>query len=177
MSVVILIMVSIFIARILSPLFHELGHAIIGLMTFKKSIHVYLGSYGDQSQSYSFSFGRLHLNFTYNPALWIKGVCMTDEEEITWSQDFLFTIGGLIASLLVALICITYTFLSSSDSWLLIPIFFLGISGLLDFILSIFPSNNLERLDNGEKIENDGQQLKILYQQKKLYHQIEKFQN
>ena len=45
--------------------FHEMGHAIPALIFTKKSVTVYIGSYGDISKTTQFKLGRLTIYFKW----------------------------------------------------------------------------------------------------------------
>ena len=59
----------------LCVLVHELGHAIPALLLSKEKVEAYIGSLGLIVPSGKLRMGRLSIFVSYNPFLWIKGMC------------------------------------------------------------------------------------------------------
>ena len=69
------LILSIFLASLLSIFFHEMGHAIPVLFMSKGKVSIYVGSFGNKGASLKIAIGRLDMYFKYNPFLWTRGIC------------------------------------------------------------------------------------------------------
>jgi len=64
-SGVLLIFLAIILSRPITTFVHELGHAIPSLLFTKGPVVIYVGSYGDISNSTTTTFGRLSIIFKF----------------------------------------------------------------------------------------------------------------
>jgi hypothetical protein len=62
---------------------------------------IYIGSFGNPQRSFKIPAGRLEIICTYNPLLWVKGLCRPPAEKISFNKQIVFTASGPIASLMV----------------------------------------------------------------------------
>ncbi|MFI5140640.1 MAG: hypothetical protein ACHQIM_22675, partial [Sphingobacteriales bacterium] len=100
-------------ARLLTILFHELGHAIPATLFTKEKVTVFLGSYGDIQNSKCISFGkRLIIYFRVNPFKWKAGMVKHNPIGLSTIKEFLILLLGPLCSLLLAstAIYIVYSF-------------------------------------------------------------------
>src|SRR5690606_11654786 len=101
------------VCRMLTVLFHELGHALLALAMGSQKVVVYVGSFGDPNKSLTFNIGRLHFYLKYNPLLWNQGLCVPNSEGMTVSQQILFTFSGPVMSLILGTACFIAAFVST----------------------------------------------------------------
>jgi hypothetical protein len=79
--------ILIFITRPFTVLLHELGHAITLMLLTKKGASVYVGSYGNQKQSFKIKLGSLDIWFRYNPIKWSGGLCIPKTDDISLNKQ------------------------------------------------------------------------------------------
>lgn len=160
------IFVLFVITRPFTILFHELGHAIPAALFTRKKVNVYLGSYGDPDKSLRFRIGLMQIWCKYNPFAWKQGLCVPEAKNISVNKQIIYIFCGPLASSIVAFICcyLVFTF----DGHGSLKLFFVALSGsaLLDLVTNLIPFNNAIILHNGERVYNDGGQLKKLFFQK-----------
>jgi hypothetical protein len=123
LPIVLLALLALFV----SILLHEIGHAILPLIT-RNWATIYVGSYGNSDQCFRISLGQLKLYFTYNPFLWVKGCCVFDPENYTIDQKMLITALGPGVSVLLTVL--SFVFLSAWDFNGIVRLFF----GLVFFV-------------------------------------------
>ncbi len=175
MEVPVIICILILLAaltRVLTVFIHELGHAIAGLILLNGDISIYVGSYGDPKKGIHFKVGRLNVHFKYNPLLWNHGLCTSNSSHMSFTQGYIFTLAGPLASLLVAIS--SALLLANPElhgSIKLISIFLL-FSSIPDFFQNISPNKNPIFLHDGTMTYNDGQSLKLLREYRNVYKEI-----
>lgn len=158
----------VFVARPLTVLLHELGHAIPALMFTGQEVTIYIGSYGDRDKSRRLRLGKLIFYFRYNPLAWRMGLCAPSARQISINRQIFYTLSGPFASLLIGGLATYFVFTYDLHGFLkLFLIVFLG-SAALDLIVNLVPSPDPIRLDDGTLIYNDGYSLIQLFQFKKF---------
>ena len=138
-AIILGLLVLVIITRPFTVLLHELGHAIPAMLLTKEGATVYVGSYGDKSQSFKFSIGGLEIWFRYNPLKWHGGVCIPRAQDISINKIAIYTICGPLFSFFIAA-CFFYLTLSYDlhGSVKLICAFALG-STILDLFSNLIP--------------------------------------
>ena len=156
---------SLAIVRVLSTTIHELGHAFVGLMCLKGNFDLYIGSYGDPEKGKHFKIGRLRFHFIYAPLSLAQGVFVPQAQDTTHLKNFLITLGGPMASLLsgVAYSCVILFF--PIPEVVMIAIYVLIGSSVMDFWYNIKPDPEPTELHNGNIVYNDGYLLKYAWSQ------------
>ncbi len=91
------------LALFVSILLHEIGHAILPLVT-GDWVTIYVGSYGNSDRCFQISLGQTKLYFTYNPFLWVKGCCVFDPHNYTIDQKMIITALGPGVSVLLTVL-------------------------------------------------------------------------
>jgi hypothetical protein len=101
LALIALIALTLFIVVFL----HELGHAIPALLMTQRyqEINIYIGSFGDPSQSFRFTIGRLEVYVKYNPFSWYKGCCIAPTYDLSIDQNIGFVAGGPLVSICCAI--------------------------------------------------------------------------
>lgn len=156
------------ITRPFTVLIHELGHAIPSILMTRKKVSIYIGSYGDPSQSLHFNIGLLDIWFRYNPFSWRGGLCVHSEKNISVNKQIIYTLTGPLASFIIASIACYFTFENDLHGFLkLILIIFLG-SAILDLFANLTPLKTPIKLFDGRVIYNDGYQLVRLFYYKRF---------
>ena len=155
------------VARPVTVLCHELGHAIPVLLFTGQKTSIYVGSYGDQQRSFRVPAGLLDIWFTYNPLTWQRGLCVPPNKSLTVNQQILFTLGGAFVSLIIAVISWYFIFMRPVEGALALGLFILLGSSVVDLIGSLNPSNRRMRIASGQLLYNDGQALKRLFKYRK----------
>lgn len=157
----------VILSRSITTLVHELGHAIPALLFTSEEVTICLGSYNDISKSQLINLGRLKIYFKLNILQWIIGLC-NYKDPGSHRAHIIITLGGPIASLLLAIALIfVYSNYSTTDLYKSIIALFI-VSTLFDFFINIIPINKALYLYDGTHTYNDGKQLQILYKEKNL---------
>jgi tetratricopeptide (TPR) repeat protein len=158
----------VLITRPFTVLFHELGHAIPAILMTRKTVTIYIGSYGDPKKSVYFRIGLLEVWFKYNPFLWRLGLCVPSAKQISINKQIIYTLTGPLASFVIAALACYFTFTCDLHGFLkLILIIFLG-SSIFDLFVNLIPSNTPILLFDGRLTYNDGYQLKQLFYYKRF---------
>ncbi len=146
-----------FLVRPITIFFHELGHALPALYYDRNaSVEIFVGSYGDEDDSFWFKIGRLKIWFCWN--LFARGGLCRPEAELTLDQKITVVTCGPVASFVVAVVCITL-FVSdySSTGSLLMGVFL--ISAIHDLFYNLGREVIIE-YDNGARLYSDAYQLR-----------------
>ena len=143
------------ISRSVTTLVHELGHAIPSLLFTKEQVIVCVGSYGDVSNSLSFSIGRLRIFLKFNFLSWNLGLCSHQGIAGFW-KTLIVIIGGPIASLILALTLFYFMVFNNYSDTVIVVLTFFILSSLWDFAVNIYPVSTPFYLFNGSEIHNDG---------------------
>lgn len=158
----------VLVARSLTVLFHELGHAIPVILLTKQKATIYIGSYGDPKRSMKINFGALDIFFRYNPFAWRLGLCVSSAKSVSINKRIIYTLAGPFASLVIAIIACYFTFTYDLHGFLkLFLIVFLG-SAFLDLLINLIPNKTPIKLYDGSITYNDGYNLKQLFYYKRL---------
>jgi tetratricopeptide (TPR) repeat protein len=156
------IFASLLPMRVFLTMVHEAGHAIAIALLTKNKVTVFLGSYGDKQKSRKIILGNFEIWLKLNLLKLRGGMCSYDAEEATLRQQFIITLAGPIASLLLSLILLFVLLFFNLDS-LWRPFFQIFMAwSVLDFFRNIFGSNKAFNLENGTLIYNDGARLRKL---------------
>ena len=150
--------ILISIARSITTLIHELGHAIPSLLYTAEPVEVYIGNYGKKENTLPLHFGRLSIYFEFNILVWYSGLCK--HASIPNTRERIITIlMGPLASLLLALffLWIITSFNFNNAIKALIGVYIL--SSVLDFLFNIIPRQNPIALEGGGLCYNDGYNL------------------
>ncbi|MCD6017660.1 MAG: tetratricopeptide repeat protein [Bacteroidetes bacterium] len=157
--------ITLAVVRVFTTMVHEMGHALVGVMFLKGDFDIYIGSYGDPEKGYHFKLWRFKFHLNYQPFSIEKGVFKSEQQETTYLKDFLVTLGGPIASLFTAGICIYLAVFSSLPEIIKMAFYILTGSSFLDFWYNIKPSTEPVELHNGTIVYNDGYILKYRWSQ------------
>jgi Tfp pilus assembly protein PilF len=152
----------VLVARPLTTLLHELGHAIPALLLTRQRVTVYVGSYGESKNNISFRVGLLDIYFEYNPFSWRTGLC-APSGSISIYGRMLFTLAGPIASFIVAVTACYFAFTYEIHGFAkLFLVIFLG-SAVFDLIVNLIPYETAITLRDGKTLYCDGFVLKLLF--------------
>lgn len=162
------ILLLILLARALTVLLHELGHAIAAIIFTREKVTVYIGSYGDKSKSLRLNAGILDMWLKYNPFSWQRGLCIPSNKKISLNKRIVCTLAGPLVSFMT---CIISTYLAFAKD-LLEPFPFVLIivssSSMLDLISNLTPRNKPIKLFDGPYTYNDGYTVKLLFYYKRF---------
>ncbi len=164
----ILILLLLLLARPLTVLLHELGHAFPAIWLTKQKVAVYIGSLGDPGKSLQLNTNRLAIFFRYNPFAWNSGVCIPSATSIPVWHQIIYILAGPLASLLCSGLAF---YLSLSYDLHGVLKFFLVVligSSILDLLVNLIPSPVPIRLYNGSTTYNDGYNLKQLFRYRRV---------
>lgn len=164
-----LIVISlVLVARPLTVLFHELGHAIPIIFLTRQKATIYIGSYGDPNRSIKINLGVLVIFFRYNPFAWRLGLCVPSAKSVSINKQIVYTLTGPFTSLMVAAVASYFTFTYDLHGFLkLFLIVFLG-SAFIDVLVNLIPNATPIKLHDGRITYNDGYSLKQLFYYKRL---------
>ena len=128
-------LLAILVVVQLATLFHELGHALAGLIFTKEDVNILLGRRKSRRKLRKLELGRLVINFNgFDP---LTGFSWLDESRLTKFQMLIFYAGGPLVSLMTG---ITFYLISRNldhqvmsriaqifSSWLLVQFLFTAI--------------------------------------------------
>ncbi len=139
----------------MTTLVHELGHAIPSLLFTKEQVIVCVGSYGDVSNSWKISLGRLKIFFKFNFLSWNLGLCSNPGVSGFW-KTLIVILGGALASLILALFLVYLILINNFSDITIVVLTFFMVSAIWDFAINIYPVNKPFYLFDGSEIYNDG---------------------
>ena len=161
-------MLSLLAFRLLTTVFHELGHAIPALLLTKEKVTMYLGSHGDPKKSFQFQIGRLECFFRFNLFYWKGGLCVMHAKNVSLQTNFLVTISGPLLSFMIASVVSIFLLYGEFTDVTTLILFALVFSCTLDFLHNIIPSREQVALHDGTVVPNDGAQLIQLFAAKNV---------
>ena len=156
----------VLLSRSITTFFHEMGHAIPALYFTEEEVVVYVGSYGDISNSLKLQYGRLTLYLTFNVFGWNLGMC-THKPTDDIQKTMIIVLGGPLASLLLSFFLLNAiaNYGLSEDQIFILAVFL--ASTIWDFFVNIYPSSQPMNLHDGSVAYSDGAQfLGLLHQRK-----------
>jgi tetratricopeptide (TPR) repeat protein len=150
----------------INTLVHEMGHALVMHCFTKGRVSMFLGTYGDKEKSFYLRVGRFDIWIKRNMMFW-GGLCRTDEA-LSNGKYILMVLAGPLASLLLCVFAFILLYsLDWEGAW--VPVAYLGIVGsFISFISNLIPWKHQTRLHDGTLINNDGRQLVVLWQIRRL---------
>jgi thioredoxin-like negative regulator of GroEL len=153
----------VIVIKLSTTFFHEMGHAVPALIFTDKPVSLYVGSYGDISNTLQFKIGRLQLYLKPNIMDWKIGMCRHEGDINTSWKRVLITLGGPIASLIVSIpLVINYSSIATSDFLAFFTIVFIG-SACYDFLSNMLPTGTPINMHDGEVAYSDGYVLLALW--------------
>ncbi|MEM9919822.1 MAG: tetratricopeptide repeat protein [Bacteroidota bacterium] len=151
-------MLAILLLRSLTTLFHELGHALPALQFSSGEVVVYIGTYGDVSNSFQWQSGRLRIYFRINMLDWKIGMCQHQGIE-NWWHRFWVIIGGPTASLLLSIPLLLWMVYGGLSTVGIVVLSIFILAATLDFFVNIIPFSSSITMHDGSATYNDGYQL------------------
>lgn len=167
------------VIRPMTILCHEIGHAIPAMLLTRKTVTVYLGSYGDADKCFRITIGKLTFFVRYNPLQWRGGLCIPSAKEISRRQQIIYTLSGPLASFFIGGVAVYFAFNDNIEGFPKLFFILSMASALLDAYVNLRPNPIPIKLANGTIIYNDGYSLKMLISRNgakisagtNLYHQ------
>ena len=167
-AVIIPLFICLFIiARFITVLLHELGHAIPALIFTKEKVTVFLGSYGDIKKSKHLPLNkRSSIYFKLNPLKWRGGMIQHGSNNLSVLKNLIILFTGPLFSLFIAIVALWLVFSFDLNGFLkLLSIIFL-FSALFD-LRNIYPNEKPILLINGSYTYNDGYQVREVFKFRK----------
>lgn len=146
---------GVLVLRSLTTFFHELGHAIPALMFTRQPVTVYIGSYGDITNSYRLNLGDIKIYFKWNLLDWKIGLCRHEGVESIW-QNLIILLGGPFASLIIAVPLIWIMATQSLTEGQITVIMVFVAAALIDLAVNLWPSTDGFKLHDGGVAYSDG---------------------
>lgn len=160
------ILLSLHAIRVCTTFVHEMGHGIAAYYYTRSKVTIYLGSYGNESNSRKIAIGPFAFWFCINPFKWQGGLCRYSLG--TPAQNFRIILAGPLASLLLFACNLTaYQILLPEG----IPgaiLFLFCVWSAIVFVYNIVPHNNSFLLHNGNISYTDGARLLQMRQLSKM---------
>ena len=152
----------VMIIRSFTTLIHEFGHALPALLFTNGPVNVYIGTYGDITNSFRLKIGRLEVFFRINLFDWKIGMCEHQGNTSVW-QRMIIILGGPLASVLLS-IPLLLAILNGglSQLWSGVLMIFI-VAALIDFFVNIIPVAHSINMHDGKVSYNDGYQLYLLF--------------
>lgn len=153
---------AVFVLRSLTTLFHELGHAIPALLFTRGEVIVYIGTYGDVSNSYHIKLNRLAIYFRLNFLDWKIGMCTHDGTDNNW-KNLIILFGGPIASLLIAVPLMIWVINGELSEVQMGAILVFSLAAVIDFVVNLIPFGNGFQMHDGTINFSDGTKMVYLF--------------
>ncbi|MEM9836930.1 MAG: M50 family metallopeptidase [Bacteroidota bacterium] len=178
MFIVIAWLVIALFLRLLTTTLHEMGHALPALVLTDRPVSVYIGSYGDETNSHRFSFGRLRFFFKPKFFDWNLGMCRHEGGKLSNGKLALIVIGGPIASVIVGSVALWALIAYRANEVIFIIAAAFLLSAFWDFFVNLLPSSfGTSGIHGGTGMMSDGALLMLLWQRSRLpasYLKLEK---
>ncbi len=158
----------IVIARPITIMFHELGHAIPAILLTKQKVTIYVGSHGDPKHSLKINSRLLTIVFRYNPFTWNLGLCIPSAKAISINNKIVYTLAGPLISLLIGSIACYFMFAYDLQGVLRVFLIAFICFAFFDFLGNLIPIQKPITLYDGTIIYNDGYSLKQLFYYRRL---------
>lgn len=168
---IVTLIISVFFIRVFSLFLHELGHAIPALIFTKKTVSIYIGSYGSKENSFKINFKSLTI-YIFKSPLHLVGLCSHNHNNLTVFKNIVILLMGPLASFFVATLFAFFIFVYDLHGSLKTISFLFIISAWFDLVMNLNPSSTPIQLNNGGITYNDGYQIK---QQAKLLFKKKEF--
>ncbi|MFN8444991.1 MAG: hypothetical protein U0175_29665 [Caldilineaceae bacterium] len=157
LSQIISILLWLFIGFPVCLVLHEMGHALMILLLTKQRVTFQFGVRGTQRE---IRLGRLTIHFYFEPGTFLG--CryhLEDVAALSKRQIFWITVGGPLASLLLAILCSVLWFTTNNiDTWR-----GLVVINLIAFLYSSIPGYYAKWMGAQAGIANDGLQVVQLF--------------
>lgn len=148
------------VVRVVTTFIHEMGHALAGVIFLKGDFDIYIGSYGNPEKGWHFKIGRFKFHIIYEPFSIEKGVFKAQSQDTTPLKDFLVTLAGPLASLILAGLFIYLAVFSSLPEMIKMSFYVFTGSSFLDFWYNIKITTTPIKLHDDVLVYNDGYMLK-----------------
>lgn len=168
MYLYILVLLTLAVLRPLTTLMHEIGHAIPSLIYTREMVTIYVGSHGDPKKSLQLKLGRLKIFFKYNPVLWKRGLCVSEQKDVFLDHRIIIILSGPLMSLIIGITSLSLMFTVMEADYAVFLTLMIAVSSFFDFFQNIIPNEDAIILHNGSEVYNDGQQLKLLFAYRNL---------
>jgi tetratricopeptide (TPR) repeat protein len=159
-AVIIPLFICLFIiARFITVLLHELGHAIPALIFNKEKVTVFLGSYGVTKTSKHLPLGkRLSFYFKLNPFTWRTGMVIHSPENVSVRKNFIILFMGTCFPIFIAIVALWVVLVLNMNGFLKLFTLIFLLSALFD-LRNLYSNNEPILLVNGLRTYNDGYQI------------------
>ena len=124
---------------VISPLtvwFHELGHAIPAMLASGKEVTIYIGSYGNEKNSFNIRWGRM--NMWVQPGVRKRGLCIYPEG-LSLKMLIISTLCGPLASLIVGVFTCYLIFSMNAHGLVKVISVVFMVSATVDLFMNLFP--------------------------------------
>lgn len=160
--------------RPITVVVHELGHAIPALLFGSKLVNIYIGSYGDPSDSLKIKIGRFTAFFKYDLVLWKSGLCTFNNQNLSAFQKLFVLLFGPLTSLIFGTSLVIFAFSCSENEGLHYTSMVVLASCLYDFYVNMIPNKQPFQLYDGSLCYNDGQQIVQQFRYIRLPKEVKK---
>jgi len=160
-AVIIPLFICLFIiARFITVLLHELGHAIPALIFTKEKVTVFLGSYGVTKTSKHLGLGkRLSFYFKLNPFAWRSGMVIHSPENVSVRKNLIILFMGTSFPIFIAIVTLWVVFALDMNGFLKLFTLIFLLSALFD-LRNLYSNAEPILLVNGLHTHNDGYQIR-----------------
>lgn len=159
-TVILPLFLIIFIStRLLTIVFHELGHAIPAMIFTDDKVTIFLGSYGDIEKSRNIKLnGRLDIYIVLNPRKWRGGMVYHHGHNLATFKRLIITSFGPLLSLILTSIALWVIFAFDFNGFLKLFFVIFFFSALFD-LRNLYPSKTPILLNDGAYTYCDGFQI------------------
>jgi hypothetical protein len=142
------------LAQSLLIILHELGHAGPALLFTRANVAIYLGSYGDSTNTWRLRVGLLTIYATRS-LFWNKGLCVHDSAKLSRPEQYMVILGGVLISLSIAVLGFYGALAIDLHGSVKLFLFLLTLFAIVSLVTNLVPSQR-------GGLPNDGLLLKLL---------------
>jgi hypothetical protein len=142
------------LAQSLLVILHELGHAGPALLFTRANVAIYLGSYGDSTNTWRLRVGLLTI-YAKRSLFWNKGLCVLDNGKLSRPEQYMVILGGVLISLLIAMLSFYGALAIDLHGSVKLFLFLLTLFAVVSLVTNLVPSQR-------GGLPNDGLLLKLL---------------
>ena len=157
----------IFSFRGYTILLHELGHAITAAYLSGEKVTVYIGSYSERGNTIYLKWGLIEC-YLKKSFIWEQGHCVIASNSLTLNGQILYTLMGPVVTVLCTIVFGLLAYYAVIPDWIRVFFGLMSFITLIDALRTLIPSKRPIYKTNGGIGYNDGQNLRNLFNQKRL---------
>ena len=146
---------------------HELGHAIPAAYLSGEKVTVYVGSYAERGNTIYCKWWLIEC-YLKKSIIWNEGHCVPASQNFTLNGEILCIVMGPVITVLCSVIFGLLAYYAMIPDWIRVFFGLMSFITLIDALRDLIPSKRPIYKTNGGIGYNDGQNLRNLFNQKRL---------